>query len=86
MTVSNNNEKVFTAFKELGVLPTCTCLTKTPDPDYHNKGCPVWLVDRLTSLAGESKVLLDLLWHPSLEADENIVQPLQDAYNKIFND
>ncbi len=45
------------------VKPKCNCLTKTPEPKFHNKGCPVWLVGRLTSLADKHNISKDLLWN-----------------------
>jgi len=70
-------------FEQLNIIPKCNCLTKTPEADFHDKGCPVWLADRLMNLADESKAILDLLWHPSLDGDETVIQPLQDAYDKV---
>ena len=28
----------------------CNCLTKTPEPKYHQNNCPVWLVDNIKKL------------------------------------
>lgn len=44
----------------------CNCLTKTPEPKFHMRNCPVWLADRVKRLEGALKSVLDLspLWMP----------------------
>ena len=29
------------------VLVKCSCMTKTPEPKYHEKSCAVWLANEL---------------------------------------
>lgn len=47
----------------------CNCLTKTPEPRYHKRNCPVWLVDRVEKLQQtiESALKLSPLWIPQHE-------------------